>query len=103
MTEEDRNHNEKISSYVICLMLQSKTKNESTKLCQSSKVVALGIGVYSNARWLRVLVSVIQSRDSSLALTKNDLIFLVLNASIREGNGMLLKQWSCWFYINIKS
>jgi len=59
-------------------MLQLKTKNEGTKLCQSSMVIALGIGVYSNVRWLRVLVSVMQSRDGSFALTKKDLIFLLV-------------------------
>jgi len=38
----------------------------------------------------------VQSKDGSLALTKNDLIFLlVLKDSIGEGNGLLLKQLSC--------
>jgi len=39
----------------------------------------------------------VQSKDGSLALTKNDLIFLLVSKdSIGEGNGLLLKQLSCW-------
>ena len=54
------------------------------------------IGVYSSRRELGGWVSMLQSRDGSLTLTKKDLIFLLaLYTNIGLGGKALLKYFNC--------